>query len=334
MQVVSPFTVVVPTRNSSNWIIPLLKAYRKIDIEPLYIVDSRSSDETLTMLQSAKANIRLFEPSADFVEAGMQAFAAKHVSTAWTLRLDDDEFPSLELVRWAKQIGAASNSKCWALSRRDLIPSGERITYSKHWSMFFMAKKPGYLNPQMRLYRHDLMEFTEDLHTPGFTLNALDYAPQEAYFVHFDVIVRSIEDRIAKIRKYEKIKPGFGWKFGNQYLPELVPEDELDLADIGTAQFNNILLDLPFQRTTCELNLSADEIRTIRRGFFDQIANARRARAERLEAHIPSFLMRKSFAELLCTISGFHMPSGLARPLHDLGSLIYARSVHRHEKEK
>ncbi len=88
------FEVMIPTRNSERWILSFLKAYRDLDVEPLYIVDGRSDDATEALLRSANARVVTFEPMGDYVEAGMIEFGSSLAQTDWVLRMDGEEFPS------------------------------------------------------------------------------------------------------------------------------------------------------------------------------------------------------------------------------------------------
>ena len=102
------FKVLIPTRDSARWIGIFLDAYRKVGIELFYVLDTRSADSTLDILRRKQADLIPFAPSADFAEAGMLEFGARHAGVDWLLRVDDDEFPSRALLRWISSIGARS----------------------------------------------------------------------------------------------------------------------------------------------------------------------------------------------------------------------------------
>ena len=65
----SCYQIVIPTRDSARWIAPFLKAYRNLGVEPLYLVDSRSVDDTAQILQSMQAQIKFVTPTFDRVES-------------------------------------------------------------------------------------------------------------------------------------------------------------------------------------------------------------------------------------------------------------------------
>ena len=116
-----PFRVVIPTRDSSATIGVFLDAYRKIGIEPIYILDARSVDDSARVLKRMNATVHEFTPDRNFAEAGMLAHAAQFIDTEWALRMDDDEFPSIELIRWLSARGACLEKDVCALSRRELF---------------------------------------------------------------------------------------------------------------------------------------------------------------------------------------------------------------------
>jgi hypothetical protein len=125
------FELVIPTRSSARWVLRFLEAYRSLGIEPFYVVDVRSDDGTEALLRSAGARLASYEPKANFVEAGMIEFASRSVKRDWSLRMNDDEFPSRMLLSWAEEIGCLSDKVHWTLSRRELLRHDSEIKYSQ-----------------------------------------------------------------------------------------------------------------------------------------------------------------------------------------------------------
>ena len=120
---------VVCTRDSAPWIGQFLTAYRALGIEPLYIHDARSVDATRTVLQRAGAEVIDFDPAGDYVEAGMIKFGAMRAKSEWVFRIDDDEFPSLALLRWLANEGSCSRVPVVICSPRDVFRSGGNYAY-------------------------------------------------------------------------------------------------------------------------------------------------------------------------------------------------------------
>jgi glycosyltransferase involved in cell wall biosynthesis len=300
----SGFKIVIPTRDSERWVGQFLSAYRAIGIEPLYIVDSRSCDHTEAILRAAGADIRLFEPRADFVESGMLEFASQMVSEDWIFRIDDDEFPSLSALQWAHESGCQSNLTAWNLSRRELLRERGQIVYSRLWSHFYIAADPSYLNAQLRFYRHRKVEYTEEIHTAGFIIDeSIGFAPQNAYFIHCDKLLRSVDERLEKLRRYERKCPGSSWKFAYNYLPELLAREDHPIAPVDTDEFDSLLSSLPAVLMNREVELTADELDVIHHAIkeFRQELEVWPRRKKMMEDGLTS----KPAAWIMCALAAF-----------------------------
>jgi hypothetical protein len=221
-------------------------------------------------------------PANDWVEGGMLEFAASAVETDWILRMDDDEFPSRSLLEWLSQ-GFDCNMPCFALSRRELLRTAAGVFYSR-LKTHYVAMSTGalFLDPQLRLYRPKAVRYCRDLHSPGIE-TSFGYAPQEAYFVHLDTIVRNPEERLAKMRRYDRIKAGSSWRFGFHYLPELFPDVDQKLTSLKTDEFDSLLSLLPGFRQDATASLTEAERTLII------------AHTEKLTAHIGSNILAAAF---------------------------------------
>ena len=336
----SSFKIVIPTRDSARWTGQFLNAYRAVGIEPLYIVDSRSRDETETILREAGADIRFFEPHADFVESGMLAFASQMVSEDWIFRIDDDEFPSLDALRWAQEVGCRSNLTAWNFSRRELLSRDDEIVYCRLWSRFYTQSDPGYLNAQLRLYRHKEVEYCEEIHTPGFNLEEnIGFAPQDAYFIHCDVLLRDMGERLDKLRRYERQRPGSSWKFAYNCLPELLFSNEHPTTPIGTHEFDGLLASLPKPEMALQAALTPDERRIVQYSTAElrQSLETGPRRARMME----SKLTIRPIAWIVCALATVLKPLDYAftkrraftSRLHQLGTdLWYCADVKRSQR--
>ncbi len=336
----SSFKIVIPTRDSARWIGQFLKAYRAIGIEPLYIVDSRSHDQTEATLREAGADILSFEPRADFVESGMLAFASQMVSVDWIFRIDDDEFPSLDALRWAQEVGCQSNVTAWYLSRRELLRKNDEIAYCRLWSRFYMQSNHSYLNTQLRLYRHKDVTYYEEIHTPGFKFEEnTSFAPQEAYFIHCDVLLRNMGERLDKLRHYERQRSGSSWKLAYNYLPEPLFSNEQPVTPIGTDEVNSLLASLPKPVTALQAALTPDEWRIVQHSTAElrQSLETGPRRAHMME----SKLTIRPIAWVLCALATIVAPfdhvlpkrRGFASRLRQLGTdLWYCTDVKRSQR--
>jgi hypothetical protein len=193
-------TIVVPTYNSASWIAELVQAYRDIGVDPLFAVDSRTTDDTIAVLAGLEARFVTVASSVPRVEALMPAIVAS-ASTRWILRLDDDELPSGELLRWLNGLDLDSAACMYGLSRCQLMLDGqEHLQRSR-----FIAFGPcGDFDRQWRLFRKDQVAFDDRLHTPGIVVRNAAPAPDAATILHFDWIIRTREARLKKFQYYRR----------------------------------------------------------------------------------------------------------------------------------
>jgi glycosyltransferase involved in cell wall biosynthesis len=179
------YDVYIPTKNSIRWIGIFLKRYRELGIEPLYVVDERSIDDTLGFLQDSNARVVTILPRDNFAEAGMIEFAANFLRKEWVLRIDDDEFPSINMLEWLEFASQNSTQNAWSISRRDVSLNNGQFVYS-NWPTRKVFNGESYIhNPQLRFYRTAAVSYIEKLHTPGFEVRgSQSIAPNSVYFIH------------------------------------------------------------------------------------------------------------------------------------------------------
>lgn len=301
----SSFRVVVPTRDNSRWLLPFLLAYRRLGVKPFYIVDARTEDRTLTLLKDHNADFVVYpgDPT-NIVEGGILRFAARRMpeGCSWTLRLDDDEFPSQELISWLHSDEKESSTR-WVVSRRDLLNAKLGYGYNRHWAMYHDVSNPDYHYGHIRIYKHDSVDFIETIHTAGIKLDECRYVPETAYFVHLDAILRSLSERIEKLRAYERDHPGSSWRFGNNYLPELCPPEHVNAALLGTDQFDELLKTIPQALQETRVELAVSELQTLRLGGFDKQSFQVQAEKNRALKQMETGLASRRLGEFLCTIS-------------------------------
>jgi hypothetical protein len=248
---VTDFRVFIPTRDSTKWIGVFLDAYRKIGVEPLYIVDSRSKDGTLETLRSMNADTVLFTPSGDFAEAGMVEFGAQHIETQWALRFDDDEFPTRALIQWAADVGCKSLNQGWQISRRELFLENGNIVYSRAPNRYLNRYRPDFMHPQFRLFHTRRVRYLQQLHTMGFEeVLFFDFAPDNAFFIHCNCLLRSPAERLAKVNIYEAILPLSTLKVVDEYLPELFPAYYHAAGRDSLEEFTELFARLPMASGT------------------------------------------------------------------------------------
>ncbi len=231
------YRVIVPTRDGAEWIRPIAEAYRALGVRPLYLYDTRSADGTFAVLEDLGADVAPVTPTSDRVE-GIISVSRDVVETEWVVRFDDDELPSAALIAWLDRSLARVAEPSLALSRRNAWVLHGELRFSRLEDHYFHPQDPTYLDPQWRAFRPREVDFVDAIHTRGFTASQSDMAPQWAFFVHFDWIVRSFEQRCAKLTRYDRQSPGAGWSFARFYLPELHAAEDLRWTPFETDEFN------------------------------------------------------------------------------------------------
>lgn len=250
----------IPTRDSGAFIGVFLKEYRRRGIDPLYIVDARTTDNTVEILRSNNAEYYTFNPDGDYVESGMIGYGSMKCDAKWVLRMDDDEFPSSRLMDWATNEGTKSLNQFWFIPRKELFFHEGKIFSNESPGRFSHPLNPWILNPQARLHHTERVEYLHQVHTTGFAQQDFyGFAPPDAYFIHCNALLRSPLSRLMKIRHYEAIKPLSTWAATDEYLPELFSLEDLNATAFAGEEFRLLLADLPIDQQREIPDLSEDE---------------------------------------------------------------------------
>ena len=244
----SDVQIVIGTRDSAGWIEVLLAEYHRLAIEPLVLLDGSSQDATEKILCRRGIRYQKVFPQFPRIEAIIQEIP-RHTDARWVLRLDDDEFPSLRLVSWLKQNLANTATPVIGVPRRWLrLGNSEHCEYSSHPLLRWLDDR---MDIQWRLFQPDQVDYLTDIHSAGFRVESYDLVPEEAYLVHFDWILRSYEQRLSKIKKYDEQKPGAGtnfrdlylWETSDRTLHQFMPMETLEFDRLA-AQLKNLALPL------------------------------------------------------------------------------------------
>jgi hypothetical protein len=218
-------TVVVPTRNSARWIAHIHQYYLKIGVAPLYCVDARSSDDTASILSRLGARTETIVADANHVEA-LLPLISEVVETPWILRIDDDECPSRNLIRWVRRGGFSGQVGIRRLWLR-FMPARRQWWWPSRESKYLeFAARDGWNwelsrngeDRQFRLYRKDKVRYYPAIHTAGFRLRKPMFAPRNCVIYHFDWILRTLSEREAKVANYGS--------HSDFYLPERIQDWE------------------------------------------------------------------------------------------------------------
>jgi hypothetical protein len=246
-------TLFIPTRDSGRWIGIFLDDYRARGIEPFYFVDSRTTDDTAEILRQKNARFQLCTPTGDFAEAGMLSFAHSQIDTPWSLRLDDDEFPSAKLLQSIDAMCVVDMADAWRLPRREVSLVDGRFVYSKFPTRYqYFLSGPlveRALTPQPRLLRNSGLKFVEKVHTPGVIVpTAAMLAGDDCFFVHCKNFLLSPSERLAKVKKYASFDEEKAWSAVDEYVPELFSSELFDFSDDGLEEFTSLFERLPKAR--------------------------------------------------------------------------------------
>ncbi len=240
------FDLLIPTRDSAPWLSVFLDHYRRIGLEPLYVVDARSQDNTLDILKEKNANFVCFTPTKNFAEDGMIECGAKHSQTRWILRIDDDESIPDSLVDWIKNEICISKHDAYSIPCREVHFRNGTFVYSRWPSRIGWNNDYNMLNPQLRLFRKNAVEFVRAVHTTGIKKpKNHEYAPCDVFFIHCNCIIRSANRRLEKIRNYAKDNMEASWTFVDESLPEIFPYEAYNYASDGLSEFEELFKVIP-----------------------------------------------------------------------------------------
>jgi hypothetical protein len=209
----------------------LLATLRPVADEILVALDDRADAAVRRDLATLADTIVLY-PFAEPVDRPLP-WLFDQCRCDWALALDDDEIPSLALLEALPALCAAPGVTHYWLPRQWLYPDSSTYLGEAPW-------RPDY---QPRLVRTDpgVVRFSAEFHRPMVVSGPGRY-PQLPLW-HADPLLRSVEQRLAKSRHYERTRPGmrvgaYALNFAF-YLPENreslrlepVPDDERALID-------------------------------------------------------------------------------------------------------
>jgi hypothetical protein len=230
--------VVVITRNSAHWFGALIEAYRELRIEPMVLLDASSDDGTEALLKRNNIVYARVFPEFPRVEA-MIRLIPDHTDAEWVLRLDDDEFPSLALVRWINRRLHRVEASVVGLPRR-WVRLGEsgHCEYSNHQLLRWHEQR---MDIQWRLFRPRRVQYQTDIHSAGFLVPpGSPVAPESDFFVHFDWVIRSWRERKEKLARYDRQQSGSGYRFRDLYLWETCDPEAHAFMRMETDEFDRL----------------------------------------------------------------------------------------------
>ncbi len=236
------YRIVIPTRDGGRWLAPFARAYQRLNLRPLYLLDSRTTDNSRAILAEQGCDVVQVAAEHDRGEDVLWRGAAAAGATEWLLRIDDDEMPSRALIDWITEIGLGRPEPAIYLSFRQAWYGG----YSRLEGFYFNHSRPDFLLPQPRFFRPSRIAFTAALHTPGIIVPPdTGWAPDTAFCLHADWLVRSLDERLRKLQSYEAQLPGGGRDFAHFSLPEYQDPENLRITPFETDEFAPLLAEIP-----------------------------------------------------------------------------------------
>lgn len=230
-------SIIVPTMNAESFIDITLSYYRDIEVPVTVVVDAKSRDDTQIIARSLATKVDVLENSSSVVE-GMIERLSRLADSAWVLRLDDDELPSLGMLAYVANIIEQDQAHVVGFVRKQCAVSNAGTLKA---SLLHSESD----HRQWRLYRPERMRYTEDVHTAGFepvAQHSVAAAPA-AFMIHLDWSLHDYQSRMAKVKRYDAHTAGKGSMWRHFYLYEDDPAH-------GPDQFGTV--DAPEFATVCK----------------------------------------------------------------------------------
>ena len=184
------------TRGPAGRVAAILELVRPVADEIVVAVDERAEPDVVATLAQA-ADRLIGYPYAEPVDRPLP-WLHRQCSGTWLLTVDDDELPSRSLLDALPRLVAARNVTHYWLPRRWLYPGADSYLDEPPW-------RPDY---QLRLVLNDLrlLRFPDETHWPIAALGPAGYLDLPLY--HADLVLNSIEARVRKAERYERLLPG------------------------------------------------------------------------------------------------------------------------------
>jgi glycosyltransferase involved in cell wall biosynthesis len=231
--------IVVPTINSARWIRAIVRSYLEAHVSPLFMVDSQSTDRTFEAIVQAGARALRVDLTIPRVEALVPQIR-HHVPPGWVFRVDDDEFPSADLL--ARLQGPRPNAKLdsIAIQRRWIRRTETGRLQRADCRLWIDSTGEVGGDHQWRIFHTERVTYSSEIHTPGFVPVSWETLPDSAYLIHFDWLIRSEAERSAKMARYDQQHPHSGARHWMYYLHEKIPLKDVRWVELETHEFNQL----------------------------------------------------------------------------------------------
>lgn len=212
-------TTIIVTKDSAPHIGIVLDHYKRLGIAPRVFVDSKTTDNTLSVCRAAGARTEIVENPFGRVEP-LIGKVAQLCDTDWILRFDDDELPSRQMLETAHALARSSGHAQYAFK----LVHGILNARNGMDALRFYETPPHGPHFQWRLFDRRATQFVGTIHTPGFLVTDGVHCSDSDLFVHIQWIVRSYAERQKKIEHFDSQQEGAGTDWLHYYLIEDHPE--------------------------------------------------------------------------------------------------------------
>ena len=259
----------------------LLAPLRNAADEIVVALDERAAPDVHDAVASVADRILIY-PYGDPVDRPIP-WLHSQCHGDWVLNLDDDEVASPELVAALPTLIDVGDVTHYWIPRRWLFPDADSFLDEAPW-------RPDY---QLRFVRNDprLLRFSADLHRPLAVLGPARFLELPVW--HLACIVQSREEREAKARKYERLRPGLrvgGLGLNAAYF---VPERRPDARRAPVPAADRVAIEAVLSSAPPERTAHEPKVRRATRAEIDRLWPGRpftdasyRARLELLDPHV------------------------------------------------
>lgn len=254
---------IIPTINSEKYIVQLKNYLETYEVNYFFFVDRKTSDNTYRVLKNSTDNVEFYENNELFLENSLEQIYSKFVNY-YIFRLDDDEIPTPNLilnlkkyVNKKKKIFGIRRFEAFLYDNKEYIsgplPYFESIIYRANRQLgnnnikkFFLDTFSERRGIQYRFYLNQNLKYVKALHSPGieFSKTEIYKIPhRDGYLIHLNLLFRSIQERMKKIKDYDTVYRRGGSFNQYLYVPELYLKENKEILKYFINKFPNFLTD-------------------------------------------------------------------------------------------
>lgn len=227
-------TITIPTINSERYLDIVLGFYQEHGFPVTVFVDDQSEDNTLAVAKRSTATVVPISNPRHFVAEGLIEEMSERCPTKWMLRIDDDELPTLAMMKYVREAISEEGTVAYNFARH-------QCAVSRSGRLLECTEISPTDHRQWRLYQPTRMTYVHGLHTPGFVLDASQnhgHAPSAARMIHLDWAVHTYDERKSKVERYDAHVPNAGTRWRSYYLYEEQAISSESFVELRLAEFD------------------------------------------------------------------------------------------------